>query len=106
MLLKEQGVRKAVIESKFTGPDRTVVTEERKTRLTQRGPRGYNEALATWLSPLAKKNALELSDLDQLVKRVHDVAAVPKENSDRSQTVCSRTLGRFKAGGVAHRKHP
>lgn len=80
MLLRERRIRKAVFESQFTGPDRTVLTKNLKTRLTQRGPQGCNGASATLLSPLvekdlykAEKALLELSDLDQHVKRVHKV---------------------------------
>lgn len=37
MLLRELGIREAVFEPQFTGPDTTVFTEELKERLIQQG---------------------------------------------------------------------
>lgn len=74
-LLRELGIRKAVLELRFT--DRTMFTGRLNKRLFQQGPRGWHGVLAILLSPLVGQDLYELgkalwdlSDVAQHVKRV------------------------------------
>lgn len=58
MLLRKLGIREAVFETQFTGPDKIMFTEELKKRLTQQGPRGWRGALVVLPSPIGGERCL------------------------------------------------
>lgn len=89
VLLRELGVREAECEPQFTGPNRTVFTEELEKRLIQQGPRDWRGALVSLLCSLVgqdvyevEKALAEICDLIQLIKRVCKAREQPRGLSE------------------------
>lgn len=88
-LLRELGVREAEFEPQFTGPNRTVFTEELEKRWIQQGPGDWFGALVSLLRSLVGqdvyevgKGLAEIRDLIQLVKQENNLEVLVNGNAE------------------------